>query len=75
VGCGTEWPREEGEADDGNEPREDGGAAPANRSSTKRRKRVKCELVEEANHSAGLLTAAVPRRARTLRRANNPIER
>ncbi|CAD6255003.1 unnamed protein product [Miscanthus lutarioriparius] len=103
-GCGTEWPRQEGEVDgydDANEPGED-GAASANRSSRKRRKGVKAELVQdcpsrkrgkgvkaelvedcssrkrrkgvkaelvEDNHNAGPLTAAVPRRARSLRRA------
>jgi hypothetical protein len=37
-------------------------------SSRKRRKGVKAELVED-NHNAGPLTVAVPRRARSLRRA------
>ncbi|KAG0528551.1 hypothetical protein BDA96_05G021800 [Sorghum bicolor] len=85
-GCGTEWPRQEGEVDgddDANEPGEDGTAS-ANRSSRKRRKGVKAELVEDRSlrkrrkvkaelvediHNAGPLTAAVPRRARSQRRA------
>nr|TKV91139.1 hypothetical protein SEVIR_9G074900v2 [Setaria viridis] len=60
-GCGTEWPRQDGEADgdDVNEPEED-QAPSANHSSRKRRKRVKAELVEE-NDNAGPSTA-VPRR-------------
>lgn len=66
-GCGTEWPRQDGEADgddDVNEPGED-EAPPANRPSRKSRTRVKAELVEE-NNNAGQSTA-VPRR--TMRRA------
>ncbi|KAL6595424.1 hypothetical protein ACP70R_047764 [Stipagrostis hirtigluma subsp. patula] len=54
-GCGTEWPRQEGEVDgddDANEPDED-QAPPANRSSSRKRRRgVKAELVEE-NENAG----------------------
>ncbi|KAL6597417.1 hypothetical protein ACP70R_046857 [Stipagrostis hirtigluma subsp. patula] len=57
-GCGTEWPRQEGEVDgddDANEPDED-QAPPANRSSSRKRRRgVKAELVEE-NENAGLST-------------------
>ena len=67
-GCGTEWPRQDGEAggdDDVNEPGEDEGPS-ANHSSRKRRKQVKAELVEE-NNNAGPSTA-VPR-SRTLRSA------
>ncbi|CAD6270726.1 unnamed protein product [Miscanthus lutarioriparius] len=65
--CGTEWPCQDGEADgddDVNEPGED-QASSANRSSRKKRKRVKAELVEE-NNNAGPSTE-VPRR--TLRSA------
>ncbi|XP_066357084.1 uncharacterized protein [Miscanthus floridulus] len=65
--CGTEWPCQDGEADgddDVNEPGED-QASSANRSSWKKRKRVKAELVEE-NNNAGPSTE-VPRR--TLRSA------
>ena len=65
-GCGTEWPRQDGEAggdDDVNEPGEDEDPS-ANHSSRKRRKQVKAELVEE-NKNAGPSTA-VPR-SRTLR--------
>jgi hypothetical protein len=62
-GCGAEWPRQDGEADggaeDANEPEED-RAPSANRSSRKRRKGVKAELVEE-NDDGGPSTA-VPRR-------------
>ncbi|GJN13904.1 hypothetical protein PR202_gb00660 [Eleusine coracana subsp. coracana] len=62
-GCGAEWPRQEGEVDDNddvNEPGED-EVPSANRSSRKRRKGVKAELVEE-NENAGPSTAAMPRR-------------
>ncbi|CAL5098501.1 unnamed protein product [Urochloa decumbens] len=61
-GCSTEWPRQDDEADgddDVNEPGED-EAPSANRSSSKKRKKVKAELVEE-NDNAGPSTA-VPRR-------------
>ncbi|XP_062183454.1 uncharacterized protein LOC133887495 [Phragmites australis] len=61
-GCRTEWPRLEGEVDgddDVNEPGED-QAPSANRSSRKRRKGVKAELVEE-NENAGP-SMAMPRR-------------
>ncbi|OEL18232.1 hypothetical protein BAE44_0020748 [Dichanthelium oligosanthes] len=67
--CGTEWPRQDGEAhgdDDVNEPVED-QAPSATHSSRKRRKRVKAELLEE-NDNAGPSTA-VPRRRRTARNA------
>ncbi|CAL4897071.1 unnamed protein product [Urochloa decumbens] len=61
-GCSTEWPCQDDEADgddDVDEPGED-QAPSANRSSRKKRKRVKAELVEE-NDNAGPSTA-VPRR-------------
>ncbi|KAF8706434.1 hypothetical protein HU200_030705 [Digitaria exilis] len=65
-GCGTEWPRQDGEADGDdnvNEPGED-EAPSANRSSKKRRKRVKAELVEE-NNNAGPSTAVLRRTLRS----------
>ncbi|CAL5081211.1 unnamed protein product [Urochloa decumbens] len=61
-GCGTEWPCQDDEAngdDDVDGPGED-QAPSANRSSRKKRKQVKAELVEE-NDNAGPSTA-VPRR-------------
>jgi hypothetical protein len=42
------------------------------RSSRKRHKGVKAELVED-NHNVGPLTATVPRRARSLRRAKAEV--
>lgn len=61
-GCGTEWPRLEGEDDgdeDADEPGE--GQAPSpNRSSRKKRKGVKAEPVEE-NENTGP-SSAMPRR-------------
>uniref|UniRef100_A0A0A9ESE9 Uncharacterized protein n=1 Tax=Arundo donax TaxID=35708 RepID=A0A0A9ESE9_ARUDO len=65
-GCGTEWPWLEGEVDgdnDVNEPGED-EAPSANRSSRKRRKGVKAELVED-NERAGLSTTMPRRRLRS----------
>nr|CAB3488955.1 unnamed protein product [Digitaria exilis] len=65
-GCGTEWPRQDGEVDGDdnvNEPGED-EAPSANRSSKKRRKRVKAELVEE-NNNAGPSTAVLRRTLRS----------
>ncbi|KAJ1273999.1 hypothetical protein BS78_05G029600 [Paspalum vaginatum] len=70
-GCGTEWPRQDGEADgdsDVNEPGEEDQGPPANRSSSRKRgKRVKAELVEE-NGNEGPPTA-VPRRTTRSARA------
>ncbi|TVU27176.1 hypothetical protein EJB05_29763 [Eragrostis curvula] len=61
-GCGTEWPWQEGEVDGDDEVNEPGkDEASANRSSRKRRKGVKAELVEE-NENAGPSTAAMPMR-------------
>ncbi|OQU78649.1 non-structural maintenance of chromosomes element 1 homolog isoform X3 [Sorghum bicolor] len=60
--CGTEWPCQDGEADgddDVNEPGED-QVSSANRSSRKKRKRVKAELVEENNNAGPSME--VPRR-------------
>ncbi|KAL6640734.1 hypothetical protein ACP70R_021857 [Stipagrostis hirtigluma subsp. patula] len=66
-GCGTEWPRQEGEVngdDDANEPDED-QAPPANRSSSRKRRRgVKAELVEE-NENAGPSTTTHRRSLRS----------
>uniref|UniRef100_A0ACD5YI15 Uncharacterized protein n=1 Tax=Avena sativa TaxID=4498 RepID=A0ACD5YI15_AVESA len=66
-GCATEWPRQEGEDDageDGNDPGE-GQEAPtapsAERSSRRKRKAVKAERVEEAEEAGP--STAVPRRS------------
>ncbi|CAN6335451.1 unnamed protein product [Urochloa humidicola] len=61
-GCSTEWPRQDDEADgdgDVDGPGED-QAPSANRSSRKKRKQVKAELVEENDNAAP--STAVPRR-------------
>ncbi|XP_062204660.1 uncharacterized protein LOC133906702 isoform X2 [Phragmites australis] len=61
--CGTEWPRLEGEVDGDDDVNDEPGedqAPSANRSSRKRRKGVKAELVEE-NENIGPSTA-MPRR-------------
>ncbi|KAL6870630.1 hypothetical protein ACP4OV_014478 [Aristida adscensionis] len=62
-GCSTEWPHQEGEADgndDANEPEED-QAPSANRSSRKKHRGVRAELVKE-NETTGPSTA-MPRRS------------
>ncbi|TKW07630.1 hypothetical protein SEVIR_7G319532v4 [Setaria viridis] len=67
-GCGTEWPRQDGEADgddDVNEPEED-QAPSAKRSSRKRHNQVKAELVEE-NDNAGPSTALPRRSSRSIK--------
>lgn len=72
-GCGSEWPRQEGEDDDdedANEPGE-GQEAPsapaADRSSRKKRKGVKAEQVEEAEEAGP--STAMPRRSSRSARA------
>lgn len=68
-GCGTEWPRQDGEANgdaDANEPAEDEAPAANRPSSRKRRGRVKAELVEE-NGNAGPSTVAPRRSTRSVK--------